>query len=164
LLTAFTQDVGLPEMALMFLPEMQGDYEFTCEGVAEWNGQPAWVLHFVNRKERPRRALSFRDNKGKIYPARLGGRAWIAADSGEVMHMELSLTDEIPQAKVRHWYLSINYAPVQFHHNDIRMRLPQTVDAYCDFEDHRTVVYHTFSDFKLFSVQTNQATENPTNP
>ena len=78
--------------------------------------------------------------------------------------MELSLTDEIPQAKVRHWCLSINYAPVQFHHNDIRMQLPQTVDAYCDFEDHRTVVYHTFSDFMLFSVQTDQATKNPKKP
>jgi VWFA-related protein len=164
LLTAFTQDVGLPEMALMFLPEMQGDYELTCEGAAEWNGQPAWVLHFVNRKDKPGRALSFRDRKGRIYPARLGGRAWVAADSGEVIHMELSLTDEIPEAKVRHWYLSINYAPVQFHHHDIHMRLPQTVDAYCDFEDHRTVVYHTFSNFMLFSVQTNSATEDPGNP
>lgn len=80
------------------------------------------------------------------------------------MHMELSLTDEIPEAQVRRCYLSINYAPVQFHRNDIHMRLPQTVDAYCDFEDHRTVVYHTFSNFLLFSVQTDQSTESPKNP
>ena len=35
----------------------------------------------------------------------------------------------------------------------------QTVDAYCDFEDHRTIVYHTFTDFMLFSVDTGQAVE-----
>jgi VWFA-related protein len=164
LLTAFTQDIGLPEMALMFLPEIQDDYEMSCEGTAEWNGQRTQVVHFVPRKDKPGRTLSFRDSKGKMYPARLKGRAWIAADSGEVMHMETSLMEEIPGTKVRHWYLSISYAPVQFHGQNVRMLLPQTVDAYCDFEDHRTIVYHTFTDFMLFSVETGQAIEKPKNP
>ena len=163
LLTAFTQDIGLPEMALMFLPEMQQDFEMTCEGTSEWNAQPAQVVHFVNRKDKPSHTLSFRDGKGNVFPARLRGRAWIDADSGEVIHMESSLTEEIPEAKVRHWYLSINYAPVEFNAQDVRMLLPQTVDAYCDFEDHRTIVHHTFTDFRLFSVQTGQATQDPKN-
>jgi len=87
-----------------------------------------------------------------VYPAKLKGRAWIAVDSGEVLHLESSLTDEMPKVRVRHWYLSIDYAPVQFHTQNVRMLLPQIVDAYCDFEDHRTIVYHAFSNFKLFSV------------
>lgn len=159
LLTAFTQDIGLPEMALMFLPEIQDDYEMNCEGTAEWNGQRTHVIHFVNRKDKPGHTLSFRDSKGKISPARLRGRAWIAADSGEVLHMETSLMEEIPGTKVRHWYLSISYAPVLFHTQNVRMLLPQTVDAYCDFEDHRTIAYHTFTEFMLFSVHTDQAIE-----
>jgi hypothetical protein len=138
----FTQDVGLPEMALMFLPEIQTDYEITCEGSAEWNGQSAHVVRFVNRKNRPAHTLSFRDSKGVVYPAKRKGRAWIAVDSGEVLHLESSLTDEMPKVRVRHWYLSIDYAPVQFHTQNIRMLLPRIVDAYCDFEDHRTIVYH----------------------
>ena len=148
----FTQDVGLPEMALMFLPEIQTDYEITCEGSAEWNGQSAHVVRFVNRKNRQAHTLSFRDSKGVVYPAKLKGRAWIAVDSGEVLHLESSLMDEMPKVRVRHWYLSIDYAPVQFHTQNVRMLLPQVVDAYCDFEDHRTIVYHAFSNFKLFSV------------
>ena len=159
LLTAFTQDIGLPEMALMFLPEIQDDYEMNCEGTAEWNGQRTHVIHFVNRKDKPGHTLSFRDSKGKVSPARLKGRAWIATDSGEVLHMETSLMEEIPGAKVRHWYLSISYAPVLFHTQNVRMLLPQTVDAYSDFEDHRTIAYHTFTDFMLFSVHTDQAIE-----
>ncbi len=153
LLTAFTQEIGLPEMALLFLPELQGDYAMTCEGTADWNGHRAQVVHFVHRKDKPSRTLSFRNSKGVFYPASLKGRAWIASDSGEVLHMELSLMEEMPQVKVRHWYLSVNYAPVQFQSQNVRMLLPQTVDAYCDFEDHRTIVYHTFSDFLLFSVR-----------
>jgi len=161
LLTAFTQDVGLPELALMFLPEIQGDYEMRCEGTGEWNGKRVQVIHFVQRKDRPSHTLSFRDSKGTDYPAKLKGRAWVASDSGEVMHLESSLTEEIPKAKVRHWYLSINYAPVQFHSRNLQMLLPQTVDAYCDFESHRTIAYHSFTDFTLFSVKTTEATEKP---
>lgn len=161
LLAAFTQEIGLPEMALMFLPEMRDEYEMSCEGAVEWSGKRTLVVHFVHRKDKPSHTLSFRNSAGAVYPAKLKGRAWIAADSGEVVHMELSLMEEIPQVKVRRWYLSINYAPVQFRTQNVRMLLPQTVDAFCDFEDHRTIVYHTFSDFLLFSVQTDQKTEKP---
>jgi hypothetical protein len=48
--------------------------------------------------------------------------------------------------------------------NPFFMLLPQTVDAYCDFEDHRTIAYHTFTNFMLFSVRTDQAIEKSTNP
>ena len=161
LLAAFTQEIGLPEMALLFLPEMQDEYEMSCEGLVEWNGQRTQVVHFVHRKDKQSHTLSFRNSNGAVYPAKLKGRAWIAADSGEVVHMELSLMEEVPQVKVRRWYLSINYAPVQFRTQNVRMLLPQTVDAYCDFVDHRTIVYHTFSDFLLFSVQTDEKTEKP---
>ena len=155
LLPVFTQDVGLPEMALMFLPEIQADYEMTCEGAADWNGRLVHIVHFVNRKDRQAHTLSFRDSKGAVYPAKLKGRAWIATDSGEVLHLESSLMEEMPKVRVRHWYLSVDYASVQFHSNNVRMLLPRIVDAYCDFEDHRTIVNHAFSNFKLFSVQSN---------
>lgn len=160
---ATTQDVGLAEIALIFLPDMQGDYEISCEGTTKWDGQSTWVVHFQQRKDKPSRTLSFRGG-GSVYPAKLKGRAWIAADSGEVVHMETSLMEEIPAASVRHWYLSINYAPVQFRTRNVRLWLPQTVDAYCDFEDRRTIVYHTFTNFLLFSVQTDQKIEKPKEP
>ena len=152
LLPVFTQDVGLPEMALMFLPEIQADYEMTCEGTADWNGRLVHIVHFVNRKDRQAHTLSFRDSKGAVYPARLKGRAWIAAESGEVLHLESSLMEEMSKVKVRHWYLSVDYASVRFHSKNVQMLLPRVVDAYCDFEDHRTIVNHSFSDFRLFSV------------
>jgi len=161
LLAVFTQEIGLPEMALLFLPEMQDEYEMSCEGLVDWNGRRTQVVHFLHRKDKPSHTLSFRDANGAVYPAKLKGRAWIATDSGEVVHLEFSLVEEVPQVKVRRWYLSINYAPVQFHTQNVRMLLPQTVDAWCDFVDHRTIVYHTFTDFLLFSVQTDEKTGKP---
>jgi VWFA-related protein len=161
------QDIGLPELALIFLSNFQDDYEMKCEGAAEWNGQPTWVVHFQQRKDRPAHTASFRA-KGVAYPAKLKGRAWIAQDSsddpGEVVHLETKLIEAIPAANVRYMYLSIDYAPVQFRTQNVRVWLPQAADAYGDFGDHRTIVYHTFTDFLLFSVRTDQVTEKPKAP
>jgi VWFA-related protein len=161
------QDIGLPELALIFLSNFQDDYEMKCEGAAEWNGQPTWVVHFQQRKDRPAHTASFRA-KGVVYPAKLKGRAWVAQDSshdpGEVMHLETKLMEAVPAANVRYMYLSVDYAPVQFRTQNVRVWLPQAADAYGDFGDHRTIVYHTFTDFLLFSVRTDQVTEKPKEP
>ena len=51
-----------------------------CEGSSEWNGQPAWVVVFQQRKDRPSHTAMF-SVKGVMYPAKLKGRAWIAQDA-----------------------------------------------------------------------------------
>ncbi|MGB7285012.1 MAG: hypothetical protein WBE13_22315 [Candidatus Acidiferrum sp.] len=160
---AAQQDMGLPEMVLIFLPNMQADYEMSCEGAVESNHQRSWIIRFRQRKDKPSRTYSFRVNK-VVYPVGLKGRAWIASDSGEVVHMETSLMEEVPAAGVHHAYLSIDYAPVQFQTKPVRIWLPQSVDGFCDFGDHRTIVYHTFSNFMLFSVQTDQKLGKPKQP
>ncbi len=160
---AAAQDVGLPEMALIFLPSFQDDYEMKCEGATEWKGQFAWVVHFQQRKGRPNHAASFSRN-GNGYPAMLKGRAWLAQDSGEVMHLEIGLMREIPEINVRQWYLSIDYAPVRFRTRDLQVWLPQSADAYGDFVVRRTIIAHRFSNFLLFSVQTKEVIANPKTP
>jgi VWFA-related protein len=164
---ASSQDIGLPELALIFLSNFQDDYEMQCEGAAEWNGQPTWVVHFQQRQDRQSHTASF-TAKGVSYPAKLKGRAWIAqessGDSGEVVHLETSLMGAVPAANVRSLYLSIDYAPVQFRTQNERVWLPQAVDAYGDFGDHRAVVSHTFTNFLLFSIRTEQTIEKPKNP
>jgi hypothetical protein len=160
---AATQDTGLPEIVLIFLPNMQDDYEMTCEGAAQWYGQLTWVVRFQQRKDKPSRSYSFRVGNA-VYPVGLKGRAWIASDSGEVVHMETGLMAEVPAVRVRQAYLSIDYAPVQFQAQLVKIWLPKLVDGFWDFGDHRTIVYHTFSDFFLFSVQTEQKIDKPKQP
>jgi hypothetical protein len=160
---AAMQDTGLPEIVLIFLPNMQDDYEMACEGAAQWYGQLTWVVRFQQRKDRPSRSYSFRIGSA-VYPVGLKGRAWIAADSGEVVHMETGLMADVPAVRVRQAYLSIDYAPVQFQAQLVKIWLPKLVDGFWDFGDHRTIVYHTFSDFFLFSVQTEQKIDKPKQP
>jgi VWFA-related protein len=160
---AATEDVGLPEMALIFLPQFQGNYEMTCEEATDWKGQVAWVVHFRQRKDRPAHTASF-SKSGKVYPAMLKGRAWIARDSGEVIHLDIGLMREMPEVNIRQWYLSIDYGPVRFHTQDVQVWLPQSADAYADLGFRRTIISHKFSHFLLFSVRTDEVIGKPKQP
>lgn len=157
------QDLGLPEMVLIFLPNMQDDYDMRCEGLVKWGGQDTWLVHFEQRKDKPSRTYSFRVDK-VVHLAKLKGRAWILADTGQVVHMETGLIEPVAGVGVQHSYLSIDYAPVQFQAQAVRIWLPKQVEGFWDFGERRTIVYHTFSDFMLFSVETEQKIEKPKQP
>jgi hypothetical protein len=96
-----------------------------------------------------------------VYVGKLKGRAWISTDSADVLHLETALADSIPEAHVRNSWFSIDYGPVQFHSQTVRFWLPQTVEAYKQLTENRTITYHTFSNFMLFSVQAKQEIEKP---
>jgi hypothetical protein len=153
---AARQDVGLPEIALIFLPDLQSIYEMKCEGATEWKGQAGWVVHFRQRTDRQSHLVLIGG-----YPALLKGRAWIAQDSGEVMHLETALMREIPEIEVKEWFLSIDYAPVRFRAQSVQVWLPQSADSYEDLAVRRIIISHKFSNFLLFSVETNDQIGNP---
>lgn len=158
-----SQSRGLPEIVLLFLPNLQPDYDMKCDGQVSWDGQPAWLVEFQQRPDRPSRTFGFRTLSGS-YSAPLKGRAWIAADSGEVLHLETGLLHGIPAIKIYRMYLSITYAPVRFQSRDVRVWLPHIADVYYDYGELRTIIYHTFSDFLLFSVDTDQKIGKPKSP
>lgn len=160
---ASSLDIGLPELALIFLPNYQEDYNMTCEGAAQWNGEAAWVIRFQQRPDKPAETLSI-GGTDPLVRLKLNGRAWLAADSGEVLHLESDIMEPVIALHLQNWWLSIDYGPVQFQSRNVRMWLPQAVDAYAEFVDHRTVIYHTFANFLLFSVGTHQEVGKPTQP
>jgi len=154
------QDIGMPEMALIFHPDLRPDYDMKCEAATNWKDRAAWIISFRQRKDRPNHTAAFHTNQ-RSYPVPLRGRAWIAQHSGVVIHMEIAMMHEIPAVAVREWYLSIDYASVRFRSKDIVVWLPQSADTYATFDIDRVVVSHTFSDFLLFSVQTSEQISQP---
>jgi VWFA-related protein len=156
-----SHDVGLPEMALIFLPEIHSDYDMKCEGAANRNGRSAWVISFRQRQDRPDQTAVFNTAQGSV-AAPMRGRAWIDQNTGVVIHMDIALLHEIPAANIREWSLSIDYAPVRFRSKNVVVWLPQSAYTYAAlFDIHRTVSSHTFSNFFLFSVQTTQEVTHP---
>jgi hypothetical protein len=153
-------DKGLPVLALIFSPGLQGDYEMRCEGSAQWNNQPAWVVYFRQVNGMRPRTLSM-TSAVSSFPVSLKGRAWIAADSGQIMHLETNLVRGVPIIELRANAVSIDYAPVAFPSHNLELWLLKSAVAYTDYGKRRTIIEHTFSDFQLFSVQTQQVIEKP---
>ena len=160
-------DKGLPALVLIFHPALQGDYEMRCEGSAQWNNQPAWVVHFRQIKgKRPRtmtmetatEAHPHSPTATELRPLSLKGRAWIAADSGQVMHLETNLAEPILMIDLQELAVSVDYAPVKFQSLDVKLWLPQLAVGYTDYANRRMIIEHSFSDFQLFSIQTQEVT------
>jgi hypothetical protein len=166
-------DKGLPVLALIFHPSLQGDYEMSCEGATLWNHQPAWVVHFRQMRGKRPRTLTM-ETPVEVYPRLLTatelrplsikGRAWIAADSGQVMHLETNLVGPILMIDLSEVATSVDYAPVKSHSLNLEIWLPQYAVAYTDFAQRRMIIEHTFSDFQLFSVETRETIRQPKVP
>lgn len=154
------QDTGEVALPLIFLPTMQADYQMKCEGLDKWKGQLAWVIHFRQREDKSARTLQFRVTKG-TYFARLAGRAWIAMESGQIVHLETNTMEAIPSINIQSGATSIDYAPVQIQSKKLELWLPERIEAYWEIADKRLILYHTFSDFKVFSVDTEQNIQKP---
>ncbi len=166
-------DKGLPVLALIFHPSLQGDYEMRCEGASEWNQQPVWVVHFRQMKGKRPRTLTM-ETPTEIYPRivsatelrplSIKGRAWIAVESGQIMHLETNLTEGILIIDLREIAISVDYAPVKSLSQNLDIWLPKFVVAYTDYANRRMIIEHTFSDFQLFSIETKQVIQKPKEP
>jgi hypothetical protein len=111
-----------------------------------------WQLHFA---QRPNRGNFFHVYRvGVTYYPVLKGRAWIAADNYEVLRLETYLLEPIAQIRLQREHSDIQYGPVEFPKQNVRLWLPQIAELYMDYRGHRYQRRHTFSNFQLFRVET----------
>ena len=120
----------------------------------------AWVVRFQQRKDKPRRTMQFHIQGGKI-GAMLKGRAWIGMESGQALRLETTTMHDIPDAGLRRGAMTVDYAPVEIRSRKLQLYLPQQLEAFWEFGTYRVILVHTFHDFKLFSVETEENTQKP---
>lgn len=157
-------DRGTPVLALVFHPVFSGSFDFSCEGLGEWKGKSAWVVHFQQRTDKPTGFLQAFEAVSGEYLLPLKGRAWVAENGGEVMHLDTDLTHAVKQVGLQREHFSIDYAPVLFPTHKQVLWLPQDADVYYQYQGHYIHHYHHFSDFKMFWVGTSEKDEKPTMP
>ncbi len=114
---------GFAVLALIFHPNMRQDFEMTCEGLGRWQGRATWLVHFKQRTDRAPRMVDFKLN-GNVYPVRLKGRAWIAADTFEIVRIESELISPIKEIRLRCQQQVVEYGPVQFRKKKYRVVAP----------------------------------------
>ncbi len=153
---------GLPALVMVFHPFYAGNYDMTCEGLTRWNGAPAWQVHFRQRPDKPMANRGFRmGTMGPSYPAALKGRAWIAADTYQILRMETDLMKPLPQIRLVAEHTAIEYASVNFREGNVNLWLPQTAEVYFDWNRRRVHRRHTFRNYMLFAVDENERIKKP---
>lgn len=153
---------GLPSMALIFHPNNAGSFAMSCEGLGQWNGTPAWQVHFRQRPDKPKTIRGYRiGENGPSYPVALRGRAWIAADSYQIVRMETDLVATLPEIRLFVDHTVVDYGPVRFKDRNVEMWLPQSAELYSDWRGKRMVRRHSFSNYILFSVDEKQRISEP---
>jgi tetratricopeptide (TPR) repeat protein len=163
------ETLGLPGLAFVFHPSLRGDFEMTCEGLGDWRGQAAWLIYFRQRSDRAGRLQVFQFSDG-IDPVSLKGRAWIAAGTWHILHLEADLMDPIPKIQLRGEHQAVDYGPVAFKQKHTELWLPTTADIYLDFRRRQFHRRHSFGSYKLFSVDSTErinlpkAGDDPTGP
>jgi hypothetical protein len=148
--------VGLPAMALIFHPILASDFDFKCEGLGQSGGHSAWQIHFAQRPDRPSRIRQYVIQKNS-YPVPIKGRAWIDPGTDQVVRLESELIKPIPEIALTKERLSIEYGSVEFHSSGQRLWLPEVAELYAERGTARYYRRHAFTNFKLFTVATNQS-------
>jgi tetratricopeptide (TPR) repeat protein len=148
--------IGLPALVLIFHPYNVEAFEMTCEGLARWNGALGWQVHFRQRSDKPNTIRSYRTGNGASYRVALKGRAWIAADSYQILRLETDLIAPVPEIRLATDRAIIEYGPVHFREGKVDMWLPQSAELYYDWKGRRSHRRHGFSNYLLFSVEDKQ--------
>ena len=156
-------DTGTAGFAMIFHPRHVEHFDIRCEGQTEIDGLPAWQVRF---EESPDEIGAFHSMRisGNVYFLRLKGRAWIAADSYQVLRLQTDLVNAIPEIELQVEHLDIAYAPVEFRKLKLQLWLPKQASLYIGYHGHRYERVHSFSAFQLFNVETQESVKEPTVP
>jgi hypothetical protein len=138
-------------LAAIFDPYYSKGYQMTCEGLGTWQGEPAWQVRFEELPDNPNH-LAVLIMNNKTYHLRIRGRAWILADSYQLVRVETDLAQAIPEIHLRLQHQVVEYSLARVSNADAMM-LPSSVELYMDFRRHRFYRRHSYTNFELFSVK-----------
>jgi tetratricopeptide (TPR) repeat protein len=141
--------MGFMTLALIFHPDMRDNFQMSCEGLGQWHGQPAWLMYFKQREDKPSRFADYIVGTDR-YPMKLKGRAWITTSNLQIVRIESDLASPLPQMAVQHQIAE--YGPVHFKSDKSDLWLPQSVDIFLEFNKHRYHRRHSFDHYMLFAV------------
>jgi hypothetical protein len=153
---------GLPALVLIFHPYYAPSYEMTCEGLARSNGLVAWQVHFRQRPDKPNELKTYQSGiHGASYSVGLKGRAWISADSYQIVRMETDLVMPLPQIQLLAEHTAVEYGLVKFREGDANLWLPLSAEVYFAWRGQRVHRRHSFDHYMLFTVDDRQHINTP---
>jgi hypothetical protein len=158
-----------PEPLAVFLPAAQQKYEFTSDGTERLDGRATVRVNFRERNPAPP-DIAWKGECVTInVPARTLGRAWLDAETGEVLRIDERFRGRfdvpVPWEHQRHGSpnlmtierndTSIRYRHVTFSDPEETLLLPSTIDTVSIVRNAgspRVRVTQSFSDYRRFTT------------
>ena len=148
---------GLPALALIFHPHSAGNFELACEGRTHWNGVAVWQVHFRQRPDKPNTIKAYQQTgRDPSHAIPLKGRAWIAADTFQLVRLEADMVAPMPEIRLMADHNIIEYGPVHFRETGTDLWLPRSAEVFFHWNNVRMHRIHSFSNYLLFSVDDQQ--------
>ena len=107
----------------IFQPGFASALDFTCEGLGQWRGKPAWLMYF-RQKPNQQSYLRLWQTQTKTVEVPLKGRVWVAATTYQVLHVETDLREPMKELELTRDHLAIDYGPVPFQNGKTELWLP----------------------------------------
>jgi hypothetical protein len=151
---------GSVALVLIFHPVHVNEFAMSCKGLLAWHNVPAYEITFQQRLDRPNTMSEFRA-ANTSYAILLKGTAFVDPETFQVLHLDTDLMKPIPEVLLDAEHQSIDYGPVAFvTHND-NLWLPQVADITVHFRHKQFSERHSYTDYRLFTVDTGQKIGKP---
>jgi hypothetical protein len=131
------------------------DFEMKCEGLSRATGDFAWQVYFRQSADRESRIRRYRMG-GHVFPIALKGRAWIDANTFQVVRLETDLRELHPELRLNSEHLVMQYGPIKFKSREEELWLPSSADYYAVLRGQRFHRRHSFTNYILFSIEDKQ--------
>ncbi len=151
---------GAPALALIFHPSHMEEFDMTCEAQADWKGHSVWQVYFEQRLDRPATMTNIKVD-GHYFEILLKGSAWIDSSNYQIVHLETDLLKPIPEMRLEREHQSVDYGSVVFAERDLSLWLPHVAEITVELRGTRLVARHTYSDYRVFFVDTGQKIGKP---
>ena len=154
---------GFVSMPLNLHPFYQPDSRFRYLGQEMIEKRATYVVAFVEKPSSPRSA---RFAVGDAQPVSVltQGLAWIDPATDQITRMWTGLVTSVPEIKLKSQTTRIKFGEVHFQSTESGLWLPLEVEVETKFSDASFRNTHAYSEFKLFTVQTQERQDAPALP
>lgn len=151
---------GFATLFLVFHPYYQDSFEFTDEGEEIVGGRPAAKIGFHHiAGTRSPMALALR---GRDYPVELAGMAWVDKKNGNLLRATADIPGGMDDVGLHSMHSEVHYTAVTFKGSSTQWWMPNEATIEVETRRQHWRNTHRFTDYKRFSVDTEQAVSGPT--
>ncbi len=149
---------GFATLFLIFHPYYAESFEFTAVGPDLIGGHKEEKVSF--QYVRGRRSPAVLALRGREYPLPLSGTAWIDPETGAIARITADIGNRMEDVGLKTMHSEVNYAPVMFRGVKAPYWFPAQAQVEVETERQHWRNTHVFTDYKRFSVSTEEQVAN----